>query len=73
MKSIGIDLEEFSGDNLLIHAERPTTLGLEAHLTNMQDFVREFKPDHVIIDPISALTEAGFAVKDLFYKIRRFF
>ncbi|MDI3483809.1 MAG: circadian clock protein KaiC [Methanobacteriaceae archaeon] len=72
MKSIGIDLDKFSGDNLLIHAERPTTLGLEAHLTSMQDFVREFKPDHVIIDPISALTEAGFAVKDLFIRFTDF-
>jgi len=34
--------------------------------------VREFKPDHVIIDPISALTEAGFAVKDLFIRFTDF-
>lgn len=72
MKSVGIDLEKFNGDSLLIHAERPTTLGLEAHLTSMQDLVREFKPDHVIIDPISALTEAGFAVKDLFIRFTDF-
>ncbi|MBC7101170.1 MAG: circadian clock protein KaiC [Methanobacteriales archaeon] len=72
MASVGIDLEKFSSHNLLIHSERPTTLGLEAHLTAMQDLVREFEPDHVIIDPISSLTEAGFGVKDLFVRFTDF-
>jgi circadian clock protein KaiC len=73
MKSVGINLKKFIEDGkLLIHAERPTTLGLEAHLTSMQDIVRDFKPDHVIVDPISALTEAGFAIKDLFIRFTDF-
>ncbi|MDI9623600.1 MAG: circadian clock protein KaiC [Methanothermobacter sp.] len=73
MKSVGINLKKFIEEGkLLIHAERPTTLCLEAHLTSMQDIVRDFRPDHVIIDPISALTEAGFAVKDLFIRFTDF-
>lgn len=73
MESVGINLKKFTEEGkLLIHAERPTTLGLEAHLTSMQDLVRDFQPDHVIIDPISALTEAGFRVKDLFIRFTDF-
>ncbi len=59
MESIGIDLGEFLGENLLIHSDRPTSLGLEAHLTSMQDLVMDFRPDAVLVDPVTALAGAG--------------
>ena len=59
MESIGIDLGEFLGENILIHSDRPTSLGLEAHLTSMQDLVMDFRPDAVLVDPVTALAGAG--------------
>lgn len=59
MESIGIELGEFLGDKLLIHSERPTTLGLEAHLIAMQDLIMDFKPDSVIVDPVTGLAGAS--------------
>ncbi|AAB85583.1 circadian clock protein KaiC [Methanothermobacter thermautotrophicus] len=59
MESIGIKLGEFLGDKLLIHSDRPTSLGLEAHLTYMQDLIMDFNPDSVLVDPVTGLAGAG--------------
>jgi circadian clock protein KaiC len=60
MKSIGIDLEQWVSQDLLeFHASRPTLFGLEMHLVNMFKKVNEFKPQIVVLDPISNLTAAG--------------
>ncbi len=57
MRSIGLDLEKWQQKGLLkIHATRPTLQGLEQHLVEMYDLVKEFKPDVVVVDPISNLT-----------------
>jgi circadian clock protein KaiC len=42
---------------------RPTSLGLEMHLVKMHGMIEEFKPDIVVIDPITALLAAGSEVE----------
>jgi circadian clock protein KaiC len=60
MKSIGIDLEPCVKKGLLqFHAVRSTFYGLETHLVQMQKTIEEFKPDSVIVDPITNLINAG--------------
>jgi len=59
MKSVGLNLEDYIDDMLVIHAERPTSLGLESHLTEMQDIVMDFKPETVLVDPVTGLEAAG--------------
>jgi circadian clock protein KaiC len=60
MGSIGIDLEPYIKSMLLfISAERPTSYGLEMHLVSIHKLVNEFKPDVIIMDPISSLISLG--------------
>ncbi|MHC1792088.1 circadian clock protein KaiC [Solidesulfovibrio sp.] len=60
MGSIGMDLGKWRDAGLLkFHASRPTTHGMEMHLLTMYHLVREFKPQAVIIDPISNLSSVG--------------
>ena len=63
MRSIGIDLAAWERKGLLhVHADRPTVSGLETHLLTMhRDDPRATIPKVVVIDPISNLTEVGFA------------
>ena len=54
--SIGIDLDPFIKSGLLlIHASRPSLQGLEMHLLALHQYIRDFRPKAVIIDPISSL------------------
>jgi len=60
MRSIGIDLEVWVNQGLLrFHAARPSMFGLEMHLLTIQGLVSEFKPQVVIMDPISNLMMVG--------------
>lgn len=60
MRSIGIDLEQWLDKGLLqFHASRPTNFGLEMHLVTMYKKISSFKPQMVVLDPISNLTAAG--------------
>ncbi len=60
MRSIGIDLQPYLDSGLLkIHASRPMAYGLEMHLITMRKFLDTFKPNVVVIDPISNLTNVG--------------
>ena len=60
MRSIGIDLEPWMKQELLdIYAVRPTIYGLEMHLVKMYKLINEFKPQVVIIDPITNLITVG--------------
>lgn len=62
MKSIGIDLEQWASAGLLeFKVSRPTHFGLEMHLVNMYRSVTDFKPQVVVVDPISTLTAVGSA------------
>jgi circadian clock protein KaiC len=60
MRSIGIELEPWIRKGLLqVHASRPTLHGLEQHLVQMYELVRDFQPAVVAVDPISNLSMHG--------------
>jgi circadian clock protein KaiC len=60
MRSIGIDLEPWIRRDLLrVHAERPTALGLEAHLAAMHRLIDEWRPRVVVVDPVTNLIAVG--------------
>jgi circadian clock protein KaiC len=60
MHSLGLNLEPWVRKGLLrFQASRPTLYGLETHLAVMHKQVKDFKPQVVIIDPISNLVNTG--------------
>jgi circadian clock protein KaiC len=60
MRSIGIDLEPWVRKELLMfHASRPTLHGLESHLVTMHKLIKRFKPQVVIVDPLTNFITAG--------------
>ena len=62
MHSIGLRLEPIVKAGLLrFHSKRPTLYGLEMHLATMFKEIEAFKPDVVIVDPITSLMELGTA------------
>ena len=64
MSSIGINMEQFVNKGLLIfHSKRPTYSGLEAYLTAIHREVIGFKPDAVVIDPLSSFILGGNEVE----------
>src|SRR5512141_1836536 len=59
-RSIGIDLEPWVQKGLLrFEANRPSFTGLEMHLTTMHKAVKAFKPQVVIVDPLSSFVIGG--------------
>jgi circadian clock protein KaiC len=62
MRSVGLELRPWVVKGLLhVHATRPAALGLEAHLITLQRLVESVRPGLVVIDPITALLNAGSA------------
>jgi circadian clock protein KaiC len=60
MRSIGIDLQRHIDNGYLqFQASRPTLNGLEMHLVSIHKFVKQFKPQAVILDPITNLITVG--------------
>lgn len=60
MRSIGMDLGAHVKAGLLeFQASRPAIYGLEMHLVQMQKRIRVFKPQVVVLDPITNLVTAG--------------
>ena len=60
MQSVGIDLGQHINKGLLqFCAWRPTQHGLEMHLLRIHDLVEQFKPEVVVIDPITNLISAN--------------
>jgi circadian clock protein KaiC len=60
MRSVGIDLQSWGDKKLLrFSARRPSLFGLESHLASMYRDVVDFEPTAVVIDPMSALLNAG--------------
>jgi len=54
-RSIGLDLRKRVESGLLrFEASRPSLFGLEMHLARMHRDLDDFKPDMVVLDPISA-------------------
>jgi len=60
MTSIGIDLQKHIDKGLLeFYASRPTLYGLEMHLVSIHKAIRKFKPQVVVLDPITNLITVG--------------
>jgi circadian clock protein KaiC len=60
MRSVGLDLAPFVAQGLLhIEASRPTLNGLEQHLVTLHKLIGQFRPQAVVIDPISNLVSVG--------------
>jgi circadian clock protein KaiC len=60
MRSVGIDLQQWVTAGLLrFRSFRPSLLGLEAHLFDVQKVVDEFDPAVVVKDPVSDLQRIG--------------
>ncbi|HJQ64853.1 MAG TPA: circadian clock protein KaiC, partial [Gemmatimonadales bacterium] len=60
MRSIGLDLEPWMRRDLLrVHAQRPTALGLEAHLVAMHRLIDEWRPRVVVVDPVTNMIAVG--------------
>jgi len=60
MQSINVNLKQYVDNGLLIfHASRPTLYGLEMHLVAIYKLIKQFKPDAVILDPITNLITVG--------------
>ena len=64
LRSIGLDLEPWLKKGLLkVHAARPTTSGLEGHLSAMHRLIEEARPEVVVVDPISNLISVGTSIE----------
>jgi circadian clock protein KaiC len=60
MLSIGVDLKADVDKGLLeMHAARPTLHGLEMHLVDIHKKIKKFKPQSVVLDPITNLITIG--------------
>ena len=56
MQSIGLQMASWiAADRLVIESARPSTHGLETHLTQIFQAVEQSQPASVVIDPISSL------------------
>ena len=76
MLSIGLDLAPFVRNGLLrFHTSRPTYHGLEMHLVALHEAVQRFRPQVIVIDPITNLTEIGspHEVKSMLTRLIDFF
>ncbi len=60
LSSIGLDLASWVKKGLLlIVATRPSFFGLEMHLLDLYKFISDFKPQAVVIDPLTSLIGEG--------------
>lgn len=60
MFSIGMDLQRHIDRKLLrFHSARPTIHGLEMHLVDIHKKIEDFKPDAIIMDPVTNLAAIG--------------
>ena len=60
MASIGIDLKRHvRSGRLLFNSVRPSVYGLESHIVSLYGLVNRFKPEAVVMDPITGMTGIG--------------
>ena len=60
MRSIGLDLQPWVDKGLLeFHAARPSYWGIEHHLLLVHNYIARFKPQIVVLDPVTNLTVIG--------------
>jgi len=72
MRSVGIDLERWTRKRLLqFHAMRPTSTGLEGHLSAIRMLIEKARPRVVIVDPITNLvsTSGTYDVKSMLMRL----
>ncbi len=72
MQSVGINLSPFvRSKKLVIHSSRPSLQGLEMHLLILYKMIEQYKPQTVIVDPISSLIAVGTAgeVRDMLVRL----
>ena len=63
MSSAGIDLKPWVDRHLLrFVADRPSRYGLETHLLHLHRLVEQFRPDVVVVDPMTNLLVAGSSI-----------
>lgn len=75
MRSIGIDLAPWVKKGLLVfQATRPSFAGLEMQLTMMHKTIHTFKPQVVVVDPLSGFIIGGneFEVKYMLIRLADF-
>ncbi len=64
LRSIGVDLGQWAKKGLLrLESSRPTLHGIEMHLATIHKMVNDYKPQAVVIDPISNFATAGTAAE----------
>jgi len=64
MQSVGIDLKKWVDKGLLrFSCSRPQLFGLEMHLVAAHNLISEFKPEAVVLDPVSNLVNSGSALE----------
>lgn len=60
MQSVGINLQKHVKSGLLqFYASRPTLYGLEMHLVAIHKAIKKYKPNVVVLDPITNLITIG--------------
>ncbi len=72
VQSVGINLNPFvRSKKLIIHSSRPSLQGLEMHLLILYKMIEQYKPQTVIVDPISSLISIGTAgeVRDMLVRL----
>lgn len=64
MASVGINFKPYVKSGLMqISATRPSLHGLEMHLLTLIKWIEDFKPQMIIIDPISSLINTGSTIE----------
>lgn len=69
MRSVGIDLSSFLGNQLRFESARPSLFGLEMHLARMYRDIEKFNPSLVVVDPISAFRGLEDEVHGVFLRL----
>ena len=60
MRSIGLDLEQWVKKGLLeFYVTRPALYGLEMHIVMIEDLLKRYQPNNLVMDPISDFTTIG--------------
>jgi circadian clock protein KaiC len=71
MKSVGINLDQWSEKGLLFHeAWRPTQSSMEMHLLRIHKLIEKIKPSCVVVDPITNLG-AGSGEREVYSLLLR--
>ena len=60
LRSVSIDLQKWLDKGLLkVHAIRTEAQSAEEHLMQLRRLIRDFEPQHLVVDPVSALAKTG--------------